>query len=85
MEVLLLLAAGSSSYTRAKGETTEWEDLQRKHGNLPPLEVSAPAALPLSACPLPPTFVAMHGPADSVAHAAHSARSGPTWSRVPRP
>ncbi|KAA0152229.1 hypothetical protein FNF27_03744 [Cafeteria roenbergensis] len=28
----------SSSYTRAKGETTEWEDLQRKHGNLPPLE-----------------------------------------------
>lgn len=26
-------------YRKAEGETTEWDDLQRKFGNLPPLEV----------------------------------------------
>jgi hypothetical protein len=36
------MLAGSTTYTRAPGETTEWEDLQRKFGNLPPLEVRDP-------------------------------------------
>ena len=32
-------------YTRPEGETTQWEDLQRKYGNLPPKEaVQKPAA-----------------------------------------
>jgi CelD/BcsL family acetyltransferase involved in cellulose biosynthesis len=27
-----------TTYKGPEGETTEWEDLQRKHGNLPPKE-----------------------------------------------
>ena len=34
-----------TTYQRGEGETTQWEDLQRKFGNLPPKEpVQKPAA-----------------------------------------
>lgn len=38
-------AVGSTSYRAAKGETTEWDDIQRRLGNKAPLSVRVSAAL----------------------------------------
>ena len=37
-----MLAAGSKAMALCPGDTTEWDDIQRKFGNLPPLEKEVP-------------------------------------------